>query len=598
MAQSIKIFQELVSAPSNKMKYPAQCGVAISYNVYLENNTSSNTYLRGIEGIKTRLSKEGIGEYTMMTVSSVGQKKYNYEPSLFLVRNNSLYRYNTNLDEELLYENIEIDPSVGVKCAESGGENPCMFFVNGSDIMYAIRLKDDGSDLFEIQLPKKLDSDTDRVKGSDIAVVNGSIVVVDKDTSFVYYTIPYPLAQDTRVVYRMNINGTKYEPVYEDDGVTPKWVMLKTDGRYEYDYDTGETGDLIDAQENVYSYTFLDDYHTKQYFSAESSSDIVKGIYTLGKTLVLFGSNSIEFYDRGDAESYKTWQRLSFTNYKEHGLYSRNTVASTDGVIFYVGQSDFATMSVNAIQNTTVTKVSPVWVDELLRNHTVGYGFSYNRYGHSFYCLELNSNDITESDKTLVYDLTTQQWHFRVSRRTGTSQLYKWSARFAVRFNDEILCGSNRYNSIFALDDTYYYEDVNPDNTVATKIPLYRCRTSPMMINEYKPFNFLQMTLEGTVGTAQDYQTSQDILSSYGEVITKIKDYNPKILLEISNDGGYTYGGVFESYLGRRGDYTFRTMWNNLGNYRQCVLKITYTEPTPFMISSVSMRVASSFQVI
>lgn len=591
--QQLKIFQELITAPSNKMKYPSACGQAESYNVYLESNNGANTYLRSIEGIRTRIKKDGIGSYTMLTVSSVGQKKFNYEPSMFAVRNKHLYRYNTNLDEELIMENIELNPTVGVKCAESGGENPCMFFVNGSDIMYYIRLKEDDNKLHEVQLPKKMDSDVERVKASDIAVVNGSIVVVDRDTSFVYYTVAYPLANDQRIVYRMNISGKTYTPVYEEDGVTPKWVMLKTDGRYEYDYETKEVGSKIDSLDNVYSYTFLDDFHTKQYFSAESSSDIIKGIYTLGKTLVLFGSNSIEFYDRGDAESYRTWQRLSFTNYKEHGLYARNTVASTSGIVFYVGQSDFATMSINSIQGTNISKVSPVWVDEMLRSHEVGYGFSYNKDGHSFYCLELNAKESGQSDKTLVYDLTSQQWHYRVSRREGTSHLFMWSPRFIVRYGNELICGSNHYNSLFTLDDTYYYED-----TDSTKIPLYRSRTSPMMINEYKPFNFLQMTMEGTVGTAQEYQKAQDVWNAESGTISVVRDYNPKILLEISNDGGYTYGGVFEAYLGKRGDYSFRTMWNNLGNYRQCVLKVTYTEPTPFMLNSVSMRVASSFQVI
>lgn len=591
--QQLKIFQELVTAPSAKMKYPAACGQAESYNVYLENNANASTYLKSIEGLRTALHKDGRGAYSLLTVSSVGQKKYNYAPSLFAVRNRHLYRYNANLDEELLMESIELNPTDGVKCAESGGENPCMFFVNGSDIMYYIRLKDDDAVLHEVQLPKRLDSDVERVKATDIAVVNGSIVVVDKDTSFVYYTIAYPLANDERIVYRMNISGNTYEPVYETDGVTPKYVMLKPDGRYEYNYDAKEVGKKIDELDTIYSYVFLDDFHTKQYFSAESSSDIVKGIYTLGKTLVLFGSNSIEFYDRGDAESYRTWQRLSFTNYKEHGLYARNTVASTSGIIFYVGQSDFATLSINSIQGTSVAKVSPVWVDEMLRNHEVGYGFSYNRDGHSFYCLELKSNEMGKSDKTLVYDLTSNQWHFRVSRIVDSSLLYMWTPRFVVRYNKRLLCGSNRYNSIFFLDDEYFYED-----TDTTPLPLYRSRISPMMVNEYKPFNFLQMSLEGSVGTAQTYQVKQDVWNPTTGVVTITHDYNPKILLEVSNDGGNTYNGVYEAFLGRRGDYSFRTIWNNLGNYRLCVLRLTYTEPTPFIVNSVSMRVAGSFQAI
>lgn len=570
MAEQLKIFTELVTAPSNKMKWPASCGQAMSTNMYFEDNTGT-MYLKSIEGLKTKVSFDKLGKYDLLFVTSVGEQQYNFKPSLIVVRNGNLYRYNHTLNETLLLENV----GSNVKVAESGGENPCLFIVNGKKSMYMLRLKENNAKPVEIPLINKIDSD-ETIDPVDVTVVNGSVVVVDRSTSFVYYSVPYPIANDERVVYRINKSGNKWEVDYESDGITPKYVKLKSDGRYEYNYKTGETGQFIDNTDNVYSYLFLDDFHNKQYFSAESSSDIVKGVYTLGKTLVLFGTNSIEFYDRGDAESYKTWTRQSFTDYKEHGLYNRNTVASTNGFIFYVGQSDMSTLSINAIIDTQIQKISPVWVDEILRSQKdIQYGFAYNKDGHAFYCLELD-------DRTLVYDLQTKTWHFRVSRRVGTSKLFRWAGRFVVRFNDELLTGSNYYQNLYSLDENYYYEDTN-----TIKLPMYRQRIAPMMVSQYKPFNFMSLAIEGTMGTAQEYIT-QDIskLPDYD-----VAQYNPKVILEISNDGGVTWGNIMENHVGVKGDYSYRCIWHNLGMYRLCTMKITYTEPTPWIINSASMTV-------
>lgn len=583
MASQLKIFQEFVTAPTSKTTYPGPCGQAESVNMYFEGNENYQ-YLRSIEGLRTIVDSDKIGACDLLFVTSVGEEQYNFMPSLIVCKNGNLYRYNHMYQETLLLENI----GTNVRVSESGGENPCLFIINDKKSLYMLRLKENDSKLVEIPLPNKMDSN-EVIDPMDITVVNGSVVIVDRKTSFVYYSVPYPIANEQRVVYRINKNGNKWQVEYEADGVTPKYVMLTPEGRYEYDYYTGTKGDFIDTLDNVYSYLLLDDFHVPQYFSAESSSDIVNGVYTLGKTLVLFGTNSIEFYDRGDIESFKTWQRISYTNYKEHGLYNRNTVASTNGVVFYVGQSDFSTKCINAIIGTNIEKVSPVWVDDLLRKQSnIGYGFAYNKNGHFFYCLELD-------DCTLVYDMTMKTWHYRVSRRPGLSKIYKWAARFVVRFNDALLAGSNRYEALFELDDEYYYEDTPVKNTAnIAKLPLYRQRTSPMMVSEYKPFNFLQFTIEGSVGIADEYE--REVIYNFDDY--GVSQYQPKILLELSNDGGVTWGNILENYMGVRGDYSYRCIFSNLGMYRLCVLKLTYTEPTDFVLSNASMNVRGTLYSI
>ena len=582
MANQLKIFQEFLTADSSRVKYPAPMGAAESVNLYFETN-GQNSYLRSVEGLRTKLQKDGTGEYQLLYVSSVGEEQYSFRPSLFAVRNGNLYRYNHNLSEELLVEGIVVNGGE-IHVSETGGENPALLIVNGTDTLFMVRLKQDNAPVIRIPLPKKISSDTDKIMASDIAVVSGSIVVLDKDTSFVYYSVAYPLSNEKRQVLR--IEGGKV--MYKEDGISPLYAMVTPDGRYAYDDETGEMGEKLDSYNTVYSYAFLDDYGNRQYFSAESSSDVVNGLYTLGNLLVLFGTNSIEFYNRGDAESYRTWQRVSFTNYKEHGLHDRRTMASVKGNIYYVGRSDFSTLSVNRVNGTAVEKVSPVWLDELLEASTCGYGFCFGVNGHDLYALELETPD---GSRTVVYDASTGLWHFRVSRRPDSSKLYKWAARFVCRFENKLICASNRYNSLFELDRDYFCEDTDGE-----PIPLYRSRTSPMLVSDYKPFIFAQMNIEGSVGTANRYQRKDDVWQ--GGRLVSGAPFNPRIFLEISNDGGYTWGNTYENRFGVSGDYSFRCIWNNMGMFRQCVIKIIYTEDTPFILSAISMNVRGTVACI
>lgn len=567
---NLKIFEEFVKLPTNAIKYPGPAGVAESVNCYLEVN-ENNTYLKGIEGLRTKLDISNHGVYDLLYVTSVGEEQYNYRPSLIVVRNGNLYRYNHMYEETLLMENV----GTNVRVAESGGENPCLYIVNGHSKMYILRLKENNAQLITVDLPYKIDVD-EPIVASDIAVVSGSVVVIDRDTSFVYYSVPYPVSNETRVAYRINNVGENYKVEYESDEVTPKYVALKADGRYEYNYDTQEVGAFIDNSDNVYSYMFLDDFHNKQYFNAESSSDLVNGLYSLGKTMILFGTNSVEFWSRGDAESYNEWQRESFTDYKEQGLYNRDTVASCNGYVFFVGQGDFAKKHVSVIKNTEIIRISTPWVEQLLNSQEkIGYGFSFYEDGHNFYCLELDSC-------TICYDLNAKAWHKRVSRRSGSSLLYKWAARFVVRFNDELITGSNHYNKLFKLDEDYFYEDTDGE-----AIPLFRQRTSPVMVSQYRPFVISQLAVEGANGYANEYVKKD--YSKLGDY--EVATYNPKILLEVSTDGGSTFGNIVEGNTGRKGDYSFRTIFANLGMYRLAVIRLTYSEPTPFVVNSVQLAV-------
>jgi len=59
----------------------------------------------------------------------------------------------------------------------------------------------------------------------------------------------------------------------------------------------------------------------------------------------------------------------------------------------------------------------------------------------------------------------------------------------------------------------------------------------------------------------------------------------PRVMLEYSNDGGYTYlPNQIWSTNGRAGDRLYRCRWNKLGMSRDRVFKFTFTDPVAWRI--------------
>ena len=113
-----------------------------------------------------------------------------------------------------------------------------------------------------------------------------------------------------------------------------------------------------------------------------------------------------------------------------------------------------------------------------------------------------------------------------------------------------------------------YKEDFDAEHS----LPLYRVRQTPVITADYKPFVLYQLSLECNAGA----------IENYGKL--------SQCLLQMSNDGGYTWGNVIEASLGERGQYSTRLSWLNLGRTRQCVLKVMFSEDSDFVISDANLR--------
>lgn len=510
-------------------------GSAISRNMFTERNTADDkearTFMQSCPGIKYFDSFGDKYNCDGLYVPSTGLATMDYEQCMFVAYNGEIHRVDSALNHEVI-GNYALGNTVCF--AESGGERAILLWVDGTDI-HGYNLKEGTS--VDITLPKRIDADNQYIQPTHIAVVDGTIVLNDKGSSYTYYSIKFPLNTAKRNVFKI-ING---QVQYKNDGITVDTMEV----------DSG-------------TYCFLDDYGVQKYFNGSTSSDKTVALTSVGPLLTMYGPSSIEFWQKGNAESYQSWQRTSYTINKEQGLEAPFSLATVNHSQFCIGTGKANAKCVLMINDTNVQKISPLWLDRILADNDVKNvkGWTYSKNNHSFYLFSIKN-------ECYAYDVTTNQWHIRSSRNFYTGKQKNYMPLFAVWWNNKIITGSSESGHLYELDENYFYEDF--DNT--NKLPLLRMRQTPVITADYKPFILQELTCECNTGA----------MNTYG--------VPAKALLQVSRDGGYTYGNVLESSCGARGQYFARLRWLNLGMNRQCVLRISYSEPTNFVISDSSIRV-------
>ena len=69
---------------------------------------------------------------------------------------------------------------------------------------------------------------------------------------------------------------------------------------------------------------------------------------------------------------------------------------------------------------------------------------------------------------------------------------------------------------------------------------------------------------------------------------------NPQCYLQISRDGGHTWGEYLQTELGRRGEFNSRAEWRRLGQARDWVFKIRVSDPVKFVLTDVSLSIGEA----
>ena len=219
------------------------------------------------------------------------------------------------------------------------------------------------------------------------------------------------------------------------------------------------------------------------------------------------------------------------------GTLSPKSVQTGDGSVWWIGDDNIVFRS-NGYRKTRVSNHAiEAQITDRLPGDADGCLF-YEMDGHSFYCFTID-------DKTFAVDAATGTWHERSSTADGTG---RWRANCAAQFSNAPVFGDFNTGQLMQLARR---------TGADLGVPLVRQGVLPPITATTAPgvrVFCARVEVEMEVGTDASHDD---------------------VLLEWSDDGGYTFTGSRTMSSGPLGAGRKRVYTTRLGSFRQRVFRLT-----------------------
>lgn len=321
----------------------------------------------------------------------------------------------------------------------------------------------------------------------------------------------------------------------------------------------------------------------------ENSSDLLVRVGNLNGALVLWGEQSIEFWqDVGEVSL--PFSRINGAT-QSWGLAAPLSAVELGNTQFFLGYAPDGGISVIRLNGYVADPVSDSDLNTLFTSFPTvsdAVAFAYTVYGHPIYQITFPTQN-----RSFAYDSQTGVWH---EAQSGVAEQARHFARYGVTFAGKNYVSDDTTGKIYLLDKDVFTED---GALIKRQIITRHVR------NQGNEFRIAEMFLDFETGVGV---SGVDPFDPVGLLLTEDGDFlisedgnfivvqvttttaaNPKVSLRISRDGGRTFGNERWVPLGRLGQYYTRVMLRRLGSARDFVVQITLTEPVKFVLASGSV---------
>jgi len=271
----------------------------------------------------------------------------------------------------------------------------------------------------------------------------------------------------------------------------------------------------------------------------------------------LLGNNTTEVWADVGTSPFRS-QLIPGTaqNWGLAALYSR---AVAGGVGFFLAANTDGTVAVVRNQGSNIVPVSTSDLNFLFKHFTTysdAVAFSYSAYGHSVYQITFPT-----ANRSFAYDLTTNLWHEAQTGANAPQQRH--FGQLGATLGSRNLISDATTGNIYQLD-----ENTLTDNGYT--IPREVCTR-----NIYGEGNRMFMSR-----LFLDFDVGQGVQGTGA---------SPTIMINISKDGGNTFGPEKQVQAGAVGQYTTRVRLNRLGSAYDFVVRIRQTDVAKFFLMSGSV---------
>lgn len=293
--------------------------------------------------------------------------------------------------------------------------------------------------------------------------------------------------------------------------------------------------------------------------TAESNPDELLAVKNALGQLWLFGTKTTEIWTNTGASNFP-FARISGA-IMEAGIIAPHSVQDVDNSVFWVGRDKRGGGIVYRANGFVPQPISAEPINIKLQqaadieNIT---SWTYQEDGHTFYAITGGG-----LETTLVYDITTQQWHERSFNNNG--QLAQHLAQCVTYAFGKQLVGDRRNGNIYEMSLAYY--DDNGAEIVSERI-----YTHLSDMDQRVRYNALDISMETGVGN----------LTGSGQ--------DPLISLQLSKDGARTWSNWFTARLGKVGEYLTKVTFRRLGIAEQMTFKIRISAPVKKALTGSYLR--------
>ena len=106
--------------------------------------------------------------------------------------------------------------------------------------------------------------------------------------------------------------------------------------------------------------------------------------------------------------------------------------------------------------------------------------------------------------------------------------------------------------------------------------PIIKRRICPILMSDFSPFIVNDLQLVWNTGTTRDVTNAEGAR-------------NPVVMLQVSTDGGNTFGDERWAYGGLTGQYSYRTIWYGIGAGTLFVFKFTISDRVNVVITGAKV---------
>lgn len=286
--------------------------------------------------------------------------------------------------------------------------------------------------------------------------------------------------------------------------------------------------------------------------SADAQPDNVVTSLVQHRELLLFGLYTTEVWINSGGAAFP------FTRYNsaqiDVGCVGAQAAIVASDSAFWIGQTRSGSGIVYQMIGHAPKRVSTRAIEQMLAKSTnlsAASMWTYQVDGHEF--IGINAPGLST---TLVFDAAAQQWHERAEWNVGVTG---WSP---LRLTNVCYVNGAQYGGdvngfIYKLDPTCY--QLGSD-------ALVRERTWPHLVSaSMEPITFAALELACTTG------------------------YGGNVTLQLSNDGGATFGPPLMRSLGAVGRWMQRIRWMMLGTAYDRVFRIRCSDAVPFNMHAAAV---------